>query len=348
MKERTESEEPRSEPSPHDRYFRHVFTQPEAMRDLVVNVVAPELGGIGAGLRRGYGMGDAASGPGGPGGDPVVAIEPSSESFVDAELSEHRTDLLVVLRTASGVELGVYLLFEHKARNERNTIFQLMRYHAAVLGHMVEQGRKKRRLPLPVVAVVVYNGPGRWSAATELETAMGLSGETALHMNRFAHFRYLVFDVGLGMSDTFIGGPLTRTALQAMHAASRKLGKKGVLELARSLAHPELPAEFRNTTLRYLQSGRQDNTDELLAELKKEGYTTMGNTMISWAEARRQEGLKQGLTKTLLRFAERKFSVTNADRERVRSAADPEKLQAALDQIIEPEATLESVLRLLD
>ena len=75
--------------------------------------------------------------------------------------------------------------------------------------------------------------------------------------------------------------------------------------------------------------------------------------MISWAEARRQEvlkqgieqGLEQGLTKTLLRQVERKFSVTNADRECIQAVADPEKLQAALDEIIEPEATLESVLR---
>jgi len=127
-------------------------------------------------------------------------------------------------------------------------------------------------------------------------------------------------------------------------AASRKLGKKGVLDLVRLLAHPELAAEFRNTTLRYLQNGRQDNTNELLAALKKEGYTEMGNTMISWAEAHRQEVLNEGLTKVLLRQVERKFSVEAADRERIQAVADAEKLQAALDEIIEPEATLESVL----
>ena len=45
--------------------------------------------------------------------------------------------------------------------------------------------------------------------------------------------------------------------------------------------------------------------------------------MISWAEARRQEGLNQGFNQglgiALLRFAERRFSATNADRERVRA-----------------------------
>jgi len=82
--------------------------------------------------------------------------------------------------------------------------------------------------------------------------------------------------------------------------------------------------------------------------------------MISWAEARRQEGFKQGLEQgfeqgfnqgfnqglgiALLRQIERRFSVTNADRERVRAASDREKLQAALDEVTEPE----SVLRLLE
>ncbi|TVR89867.1 MAG: hypothetical protein EA428_09470 [Spirochaetaceae bacterium] len=83
--------------------------------------------------------------------------------------------------------------------------------------------------------------------------------------------------------------------------------------------------------------------------------------MISWAEARRQEGLKQGLEQgieqgieqglneglvtALLRLVERKFSVTEAERERIRAVSDPDKLQAALDEIIEPGATLDSVLK---
>jgi len=347
VKEQTKAEEQRPELTPHDRYFRHVFTQPEPMRDLVVNAVAPALGAVG----------DGAS-------DPIVEMEPSSESFVDEELREHRTDLLVVLRPYTTLFRSVYLLFEHKAQNERHTIFQLMRYHAAVLEHLSQKGDakvgerngNKSRVPPPVVSVVVYNGPGRWSAPTELETALGLSGEAALRMNSFAHFRYLLFDVELGMSERYVGGPVSRTALQAMYASSRKLGKKGVLELVRSLGKPELPPEFRRATLRYLENGREDNTNELLAALKKEGYTGVGETMISWAEARRQEGHKQGieqglnegLVTALLRQVERKFSVTEAERERIRAVSDPEKLQTALDEIIEPDATVQSVLERLE
>ena len=70
--------------------------------------------------------------------------------------------------------------------------------------------------------------------------------------------------------------------------------------------------------------------------------------MISWAEARRQEGFNEGLTKALLRLVDRKFSITEAERERIRSASDPEKLQTALDEIIEPDATVQSVLKHLE
>lgn len=92
--------------TPHDRYFRYVFGQPEPARDLVVNVFRHFEG-------EAAGTGGAA--------DPVVSVTPHSLSFVDEELGEHRTDLLVTLQTASGRELAVHMLFEHKARNEPGT-----------------------------------------------------------------------------------------------------------------------------------------------------------------------------------------------------------------------------------
>ncbi|TVQ26782.1 MAG: hypothetical protein EA383_04505, partial [Spirochaetaceae bacterium] len=61
-----------------------------------------------------------------------------------------------------------------------------------------------------------------------------------------------------------------------------------------------------------------------------------------------EQGLHEGLVATLLRQVDRKFSVTQAERERIRAASDPEKLQAALDEIIEPAATRESVLKRLE
>ncbi|TVR66264.1 MAG: hypothetical protein EA427_16370, partial [Spirochaetaceae bacterium] len=92
------------------------------------------------------------------------------------------------------------------------------------------------------------------------------------------------------MSERFLGGPVARTALQAMYAASRKLGRKGVLDVVRSLTQKALPGPFREATFQYLAAGRDDNVTSILATLREEGYTEMGAPMISYAERKHREG----------------------------------------------------------
>ena len=153
------------------------------------------------------------------------------------------------------------------------------------------------------------------------------------------------------MKKSSIGWPVAKTALQAMYAASRKLGREGLLEVVSSLTQRSLPAVFRETTLKYLAEGRTDNVESILATLKKRKYTDLGDSMISYNEKARREGKVQGkaegLAEALLRQIERRFAVSSVEFEGVREVSDVAKLQAALDEIIEPHATAESVLEKL-
>lgn len=117
------------------------------------------------------------------------------------------------------------------------------------------------------------------------------------------------------MSESFIGGPVAKTALQAMYAASRKLGREGLLEVVNSLTQRTLPSTFRETTMKYLVEGRTDNAESILA--------------------------------TLLRQLGRRFTLNSAEIDQVRAVTNVAKLQAALDEIIEPHATADSVLEKL-
>ncbi len=322
--------------TPHDRYFRYVFGQPEPARDLVVNVFRHFEG-------EAAGTGAVA--------DSVVSVTPHSLSFVDDELGEHRTDLLVTLQTASGRELAVHMLFEHKARNDPGTIYQLLRYNAVALSYLARERRKEGGLPPPIISVVVYNGPGSWSVPTQLSDALDFGSASESQMTDLNRFRYFVFDVGLSMSESFIGGPVAKTALQAMYAASRKLGREGLLEVVRSLTQRTLPCTFRETTMKYLVEGRTDNAESILATLKKQKYTYLGDNMISFAEKVRREGeakgKAEGLAETLLRQLGRRFTLKPAEIDQVRAVTNVAKLQAALDEIIEPHATADSVLEKL-
>ena len=82
------------------------------------------------------------------------------------------------------------------------------------------------------------------------------------------------------MSESFVGGPVAKTALQAMYAASRKLGREGLLEVVRSLTQKGLPGTFRETTMKYLVEGRTDNAESILARLKGSQKRSFG----SWDE----------------------------------------------------------------
>jgi len=89
-----------------------------------------------------------------------------------------------------------------------------------------------------------------------------------------------------------------------------------------------------------------------VATMQEEGYTIMGETMISYAEELRREGKlegkAEGLAEALIRQMSRRFTLSAPDTQKIRTVRDLSKLQAALDEIIEANATRESVLRQLE
>ena len=77
--------------------------------------------------------------------------------------------------------------------------------------------------------------------------------------------------------------------------------------------------------------------------------------MISYAEKKHREGKTEGLiegktegfAEALIRQLTRRFSLDAKELEQAREVTDTAKLQAALDEIVEPGATLQSVLEKL-
>ena len=74
--------------------------------------------------------------------------------------------------------------------------------------------------------------------------------------------------------------------------------------MVRSLTQKALPGPFREATVQYLVAGR--------------------------------EGKAEGLAETLMRQLKRRFPLDARELEQVREVTDTAKLQAALDEIIEP------------
>jgi hypothetical protein len=92
-------------------------------------------------------------------------------SFVDEELRQSQTDVLLRLPLKDRGDLLLYCLMEHKARPERLARVQLARYVMRILEkwyHTNPDG------PMPaVLPVIVHNGPRPWAYSTELRDLAG-------------------------------------------------------------------------------------------------------------------------------------------------------------------------------
>lgn len=84
--------------------------------------------------------------------------EPVPGSFVDAELRQHHSDLLLRIQLNSGQDAFAYVLLEHKSSSDPAVRLQLLRYILRILVTWYEQHDKRLPLP-PVLPVLVHQGP---------------------------------------------------------------------------------------------------------------------------------------------------------------------------------------------
>lgn len=123
---------------------------------------------------------------------------------------------------------------------------------------------------------------------------------------------------------------------------------------------PEIPTEVRRALWIYiLEYLPKEERDRVVTEADRMEYTIDGEPMYSIADSLRDEGMelgrRQGLEqgrveesrRILLRQLEKRFGLTQVERDLVADCAEIENLEAAADLLVQPEAEKEAVLRLL-
>ncbi|MHB8765041.1 MAG: Rpn family recombination-promoting nuclease/putative transposase [Deferrisomatales bacterium] len=287
-------------PSPHDAFFRQVFSRPEAARDLAAHYLPPEVAAL-------LDLSSLAAAPG---------------SFVDAALRSSYADLLFTARLTSGRPALVYLLFEHKSHPDPDTGFQVLRYLVRV---WEQHRRRKPSGPLPpVIPLVVYHGRTRWQVPTRFQTLVDCPPELVACVPDFA---YLLCDLTAYRDDEIRGEVVARAALLAMkHIFRDDLAERlpAILGLLRDLAARRTGLEYLHTLLRYLVCAADTLTPDTLtqalaAALPATGGTDMPTIAEQWIEQGRQQGIEQGIERgiergqvageaaVLVRLVERKF-----------------------------------------
>jgi predicted transposase/invertase (TIGR01784 family) len=314
---------------PHDHFIKDILSRPGAARDFVQNYLPPEVVAL----------------------LDLDSLDPTKDSFVDAELRSHYSDLLFTVSLKNRRPAFLYLLFEHKSYSDPDVGFQLLRYSVRIW----EQYRRRETQGLlpPILPLVLYHGKSRWEVSTRFRDLVASPPELLRYIPDFEHH---LCDL-TAYSDEEIRGAVTlRAALLLMkHIFDPDLLDRlpAVLGLLRELARGRTGLETIETFLRYLVSASDAIDAEglhhaLEASLPGTGETLMPTLAEKWYEDGRQEGRQEGHTEgeaaLLIRQLERKFGPLAAEHRARIDAADAETLLRWGERLLSAE-TIDDVFR---
>ena len=263
-------------------------------------------------------------------------------SFVEPDLRELYSDLLFEARMGVMRSL-VYVLFEHKSSPERLTLLQLYRYMGAIWQRSrVSTSRSLAR----ILPIVVYHGDRPWRAPLTFSDYFADASPTFRDIG--PEFRPLFIDLSrLADAALALTSPATRAALLALrHAFKPALRDVQVIfGSASSDSLTETARGFLFALGTYLMRTSTEEENEAILEI----ITTPQEreVMMTIAEKLNQEGALRSKQEVLTRLLTKKFGLTDDERLLIQRTNDPERLTAALDEILFAESKKLVLARLI-
>ncbi|WP_027369829.1 Rpn family recombination-promoting nuclease/putative transposase [Desulfovermiculus halophilus] len=312
-----------SSPRVHDRFFKQIFNRPENVRDFIITYLPAE---IVAHLD-------------------LESLEVVSGNYVEADLGEYFSDVVVKTRVTQGSPADLYFLFEHKSGPERYARVQVLQYMASRWYAQVRDGQSG---PLPlIIPVVIYHGTRTWSFSLGFEDLF--DPPSSEYLPYIPNFEHILHDIS-HLNEDEIKGTIVLQAVQLLlkYIQSPELRDQlpRIVELLGSLAEKELVTEYLQVVLEYVfQASEHVDASDVREAFEK--LPQGEELMPTIADKLRQEGMQQGMQQgiqqgmqqgelqgkriILLKQMQRKFSLTSGEVALITSVQD----QATLDQALE-------------
>ncbi len=172
--------------NPHDKLFREIWSNLEAARSFLTHYLPEKVMGL----------------------IDLNTLEISKDSFVEKDLKEYFSDILYMINFA-GEPGYIYLLFEHKSREEKWIHLQLMRYLLSIWELDLKKGRKGS-LPV-IVPLVLYRGPGKWKSSTRFSSLF--HGPVEALARHIPDFQFILYDLSRHSDEEIKGSVMLRVVL---------------------------------------------------------------------------------------------------------------------------------------
>jgi predicted transposase/invertase (TIGR01784 family) len=259
--------------NPHDKFFKDNWSKPEVAIDFI-NHQLPQA--VSSCLNKN-------------------SLTLEKDSFIDAELSEHFSDMLYSLNFNNGLPCQLYLLFEHKSYPDRFTRLQCLNYMVKIWVKLQSDDKTIKALP-PIIPVIVYHGKDGW--AYDLNFMDLFESEIPDSVKLYLpNFQHVLCDLTILTDQDIKGTIITQVTMKLLkYISDPTLAERlpSILKLVEELSEQDTDLQYLYTVLRYVSSASDIGKDELGAIVRQTFLATGDKAMASAAEEWILEGEQRG------------------------------------------------------
>jgi predicted transposase/invertase (TIGR01784 family) len=219
----------------------------------------------------------------------------SNIKYIDKKLKDYFSDLLYEIKLKPGHKsVFIWLLFEHKCREEWFICLQLLKYMVGIWELYLKQNEKAKYLPV-IIPLVIYHGKPKWSIS---ERFVSLFEEPSEMEGYIPDFKYNLYDISHMPDEQIRGTPLLKIFLTTFkYIYSPELKKKlwEIFKLFLELSDKSQVSEYLEILLRYLFNSPGDYSKDEIREQVTTILEGGGDVMQTIAQQLREEGKHEGI-----------------------------------------------------
>ena len=219
------------------------------------------------------------------------------DTFIDKKLAKYFSDILYQV-DINQTSIFVYLLIDHKSREDRFTGFQFLKYMVRIWELYLKQHEEAGPLPV-IIPMVIYHGAREWQADTRFVALFNAPDYMKAYI---PDFKYNLYDISHVPDESIKGAVLLRilflTLKYIFTPELRYKLRKEIFPLFHELKDKAKGTEYLEALLRYLTDSARnlplEELNETVTQLFEEGGEIMATIAEKWIEKGIEKGMEKG------------------------------------------------------
>ena len=214
------------------------------------------------------------------------------DSFLNKKLAKYFSDILYQA-DLNNIDLFIYLLIDHKSREEPFMGFQFLKYMIRIWELYLKQNKNAETLPV-VIPIVIYHGSKKWEVDKRFTSFFKAPGYLQEYI---PDFNYRIYDISHIPDEEIRGEVLLRVLFMTLkYIFTRELNYKlqeEIFPLFLELEEKKKGTEYLEVLLRYLtrsaRSLQEKEFTQSVTQLFEEGGNLMETIASKWKKERKKE-----------------------------------------------------------